>query len=126
MPKRRPEIVELDLDQELFESRREATSMQLPLAVHHRLDVLAERAKKTAASRAEIIGMLIAEADFSASAIEARISHYRNLSVRDVIPGMSDLPQDEALAEGAEAVPGRGNVFAFERRGPGRPGRKAG
>ena len=118
MPKK-PEIVELDLQENLFDSRRQATSMSLPQAVHYRLDILAELAKKTGASRAEIVGVLIADADLVPVEIEKQVMEYRNKLVGDVVP-------HEPVPEPGEAGEKHGNVFAFEKRGPGRPGRKAG
>jgi hypothetical protein len=116
MPKK-PEIVELDLDEALFDSRKQATSMSLPLAIHYRLDVLADLAKRSGASRAEIIGMLISDADLDASELTQRIMVYRDKSVGEVVP--VDSPESAEEREHA-------NVVRFEKRTPGRPRRKAG
>ncbi len=91
--------------------------MSLPMAVHHRLDVLADLAEDAGASRAEIVGMLVAEADLDPDALADAIVAYRRKRVGDIVP-----------EQPAPAVPGekRDNVVAFEKRGPGRPRRKAG
>lgn len=116
MPKKR-KVVELNLGERLRDSERQATSMSLPLAIQHRLDVLAELADDASATRAEIIGALIAEAPANAEQLERLIMHYRKKSVGEVIPKrpdelspLEDIPDD--------------NVVALERRGPGRPGRR--
>lgn len=112
MTKKR-KTVELNLNERLRDSRTQATSMTLPLAVHHKLELLAELAKDINASRADVIGALIAEADLD-DALEARILAYRKLTVRDV------LKPDELDRELGD------NVISIETRGPGRPRRDAG
>lgn len=93
--------------------------MSLPVAISHRLDVLVEAAEDVNTTRAEIIGLLIAEADLDPEELERRILRYRKMTVGDVIPNLSEkLVETQALGEG--------NLIAFERRRPGRPGRKAG
>ncbi len=99
--------VRLQLSERLRESERASTSMSLPVALHYRLDRLAEDAKDIDPTRAEIIGMLIAAAEFDDDDLELAILRYRKLKVGDVIP------QDDV---------GKGdNVFSFKRRGAGRP-----
>lgn len=115
---KKPEIVELNLDQDLFDSEKRPTSMSLPLAIHHRLDHLAELANRTGASRAEIIGMLVSEAPLDAAEIRRRIMDYRDRTVGDVVP---DDPSQHAVEDGE-----RGNIVRFEKRSPGRPRREAG
>jgi predicted DNA-binding protein len=112
-------LVELDLGQRLRDSERQATSMSLPLAIQHRLDVLAELADNTSATRAEIIGALIGEAPVDSEQLEELIMRYRKKVVEDVIPEQrsDSLPPGDMLGD---------NVVALERRGPGRPGRKTG
>lgn len=99
--------VRLQLGERLRESERAATSMSLPIAIHHRLDRLGEDAKDIDATRAEIIGMLIAAAEFDEDDLESAILRYRKLKVGDVIP------RDE-VGEGD-------NVISIKRRSPGRP-----
>lgn len=103
-------IVRLKRGERLRESERQPTSMSLPVAVHHRLDLLAEGARDIAATRAEIIGMLIAEAELDPEQLETAILRYRKLKVGDVIPG-----------GGGEAAD---NVVSIRRRGPGRPAKR--
>lgn len=86
--------------------------MALPLAVHYRLDLLAEAAEDAGATRAEIVGMLIASADLNTDELELGVLRYRKLKVGDVIP--------QEQPELAEAD----NVISIARRGPGRPGRR--
>lgn len=115
MPEK-PKTVELDLDEDLIESLRLPTSMSLPLALHRRLDVLAELAKAAKSSRAEIISMLIANAELDSEKLERQIMDYRRLSVGDVFPEASE----------EEGRAGSHNVVRFERRKPGRPRSEAG
>ncbi len=92
-----PETVTLPRDELLRDSKRQATSMALPLAVHHRLDLLARLAVAANATRAEIIGMLISEAKLDAIALEDSIVAYRKASVGDVVPSEPrsvDKPED--------------------------------
>lgn len=110
MPKKK-KSVELLLDEKLRDSERQATSISLPLAIHYRLDLLAELADDTAASRAEIVGMLIAEAELDQEVIERQVMRYRKLKVRDALP-----PQ-------AAGVQPLDNVVSITKRGPGRPAR---
>ena len=100
-------IVRLQLEERLKQSERQATSMSLPVAIHHRLDLLAEAAEDVAATRAEIVGMLIANASLDAEGLENSILRYRKLTVGDVIPDEGDGH----------------NVISIRRRGPGRPTR---
>jgi len=105
-------IITLPLDERLRESRRQGTSMSLPLAVHHRLDVLADLAAMVNASRAEIIGMLIAETALDADDLEERIVAYRKMTVRDVVPRKAGEQRGEEDGD---------NVIALPVRQPGRP-----
>ncbi|MGN6201181.1 MAG: hypothetical protein ACTHNY_02095 [Solirubrobacterales bacterium] len=100
-------LVRLQLEELLKQSERRATSMLLPVAIHHRLDLLAEAAEDVAATRAEIVGMLIADASLDADRLEQAILRYRKLAVGDVIPDEGDGH----------------NVISIRRRGPGRPGK---
>lgn len=106
---KKSKTVELNLDERLRDSRPQATSMNLPLPVHRKLELLADLATDIGASRADVIGTLIAEADLDES-LEGRILAYKKLTVRDV------LKPDEPLAD---------NVVSIETRGPGRPRRGA-
>jgi len=87
--------------------------MSLPLAVHRRLDALAEAAEDVGATRGEIAGALIAVAEIDAGYLERLILDYRKMSVGAVVP--------PAAAD--EETPG-GDVLILERRPPGRPGRR--
>jgi hypothetical protein len=107
MPKNSPTIT-LARDERLRDSRRQATSMSLPLAVHHRLDLLADLAVDVNASRAEIIAMLISEADLDVPTLERLVLAYRKKTVGDVVP---------ARAGDGEAE----NVISLAPRQPGRP-----
>ncbi len=103
--------VSLPRGERLRDSRRQATSMSLPLAVHHRLDLLAEAAADVNASRGEIIAMLIAEADPDPAELERRVLAFRKMTVGEV------LPAQERVAEGDQVV--------VPLRTPGRPKRSA-
>jgi hypothetical protein len=115
MPKR-VDIVNLARDQQLRESPRQATSMSLPLAVHHRLDRLAEMAEAVGATRGEIIGMLIAGTDPEAEYMERQILAYRKMLVGDVVPPQRD---DEDSEVGSDS-----NIVSIAMRRPGRPARR--
>lgn len=108
------EVVVLSSGERLRESKRQPTSMALPLAVHHRLDLLAESGADVGATRADIIGMLIAEADLDTEQVERAILRYRKLTVGDVIPVEPDAGRE---APGPET---EDNVISIERPGPGR------
>lgn len=97
----------LRLADRLRESERRATSMSLPVAVLARLDWLAESAKDIDATRAEIIGMLLARADFEPESLELGILRYRKLKVADVLP--------------RHEVTKNSKVVSIRHRGPGRP-----
>jgi hypothetical protein len=102
--------VTLALDELLRDSKRQATSMSLPFAVHHRLDVLAELAAAANATRAEVIGMLISEADLDAVGLEQAIVAYRKKTVGAVVP-----------RKPGESGETKGNVVTLPMRPPGRP-----
>jgi hypothetical protein len=102
--------VTLHLDELLRDSKRQATSMSLPLAVHHRLDVLAELAVAASATRGEIIGMLISEADLDTTQLEQCVVAYRKKTVGEVVP-----PKPGNAQEGDD------NVVRLPVRHPGRP-----
>jgi hypothetical protein len=85
--------------------------MTLPQAIHRRLDLLAELAADVNASRAEIIAMLISEADLDGASLERRVIAYRKKTVGDVLPTADGL-SDAEVAE---------NVVTFPVRQPGRP-----
>jgi hypothetical protein len=108
MGKRRRKI-DLTLDERLRDSERRPTSMSLPLALHHRLDVMAGQADDVSATRAELVGMLLAEASLDPEELEMAILKYRKLKVRDVLP--------------EEETGSLDNVVSFTKRGPGRPAR---
>lgn len=108
--------ITLRLDERLRESKRQATSMSLPFAVHHRLDLIAGLAADVNASRAEIIGMFIAEAELDAQKLEERVLAYRKMLVADVVP---HAPQEASERSG-------GNVVELPVRPVGRPKRAAG
>jgi hypothetical protein len=91
--------------------------MSLPLAVHHRLDLLAEAAEDVGATRAELIGMLIAQSSLEPADLEPALLRYRKLLVGDVIP-------DERPRPFVAPEPGEGNVISISPRGPGRPARR--
>jgi hypothetical protein len=103
---RKPSNVTLQPDDRLQDSPAQATSMSLPLAVHRRLDVIAELADNVRPTRAEIIGMLIAETELDAAGLEQRLLDYRRKTVREVVPDATD------------------NVIEIEARRPGRPRRR--
>lgn len=103
--------ITLARDELLRDSKRQATSMSLPLAVHHRLDVLAHLAVAANATRAEIIGMLISEAKLDAVELEDSIVAYRKASVGDVVPS-----EPRGVGE-----PDDDNVVTLPLRHAGRP-----
>ena len=109
------QMVTLRLDEALRDSKRQATSMSLPLAVHHRLDVIAQHAAAVNASRAELIGMFIAEAALDADRLEQGILAYRKMAVGDVVP---EPPQESA-------EPAGDNVVSIAVRTAGRPAKHA-
>ncbi len=111
-----PETVVLSKRERLRKSRRQGTSMSLPLAVHHRLDLLAELAADVDASRAEIVAMLICNAPFDSEALETAVLAYRKLTVGDVLPQKKQPPEEPQL-QNAD------NVVSITKRGPGRPAR---
>lgn len=106
--------ITLNLDESLRESPRQSTSMSLPLAIHRRLDRLAELADATNATRGEIIGMLIANSPEDPDELELAILRYRKSLVRDVVT----LDADESQRDR--------NVIELPLRAPGRPSRHAG
>jgi hypothetical protein len=107
------EVVVLSSGERLRDSKRQPTSMSLPLAVHHRLDLLAEAGTDAGATRADVLGMLIAEADLDPETVERSILRYRKLKVGDV------LPEQAERSEPTER-PAEDNVISIERPGPGR------
>jgi hypothetical protein len=108
--------VMLNRGEHLSESRRQATSLSMPLAVHHRLDLLAGLATYAKASRAEIIGMLIADAELDSGKLERGILAYRKMRVGDVVPKGPGEGRDEVDDD---------NVVALPVRQPGRPPNRA-
>jgi hypothetical protein len=86
--------------------------MSLPLAVHHRLDVLTDLATDASATRSEMIGMLIATAELEAGELEQRILAYRKMTVGDVVPATPDGPHDQGDND---------NVVTLPLPRPGRP-----
>jgi hypothetical protein len=86
MGKMNPRTIVLPIWDRLRDSPRQVTSMSLPLAVHYRLDRLARLAEDVNASRAEIVAMLIAEAEMDGDDLESRILTYRKKRVGDVAP----------------------------------------
>jgi hypothetical protein len=112
--KKKPETVTLPLGELLRDSRRQATSMSLPLAVHHRLDVLAERGAPAGATRADIIGMLIAQADLDQDSVVNGVVAYRKMTVREAVPDISPQSAVGNTGDGAD-------VIELALRHPGRP-----
>jgi hypothetical protein len=110
---KKPETITLTLDEPLRDSKRQATSMSLPLAVHHRLDILAEHGAPAGATRADIIGMLIAQADLDQDILVDGLVAYRKMTVREVVP---EAPGQLAGDDGDGA-----NVIELPARHPGRP-----
>ncbi len=111
------EVVHLSRDERLRDSKRQSTSMSLPLAVHHRLDLLAEAAEDAGATRAEIVGMLIAGTPLDTDELERGVLRYRKLKVGDALPEEPpELDEQDGPVE-------PDNVISIARRGPGRPGR---
>jgi hypothetical protein len=107
-----PNTITLRRDERLRDSKRQATSMSLPLAIHHRLDLLADASADVNANRAELIAMLIAESDLNPDDVEKRVLAYRKMSVGDVVP--DEKPE---LIRPKDA----GNVVKLPVRRPGRP-----
>ena len=114
------EVVVLSSGERLRDSQRQPTSMSLPLAVHHRLELLAETGADVGATRADIVGMLIAEAALEPEQIERAILRYRKLKVGDVIPNES-----KASSQAPERT-ADDNVISIERPAPGRRRHDAG
>lgn len=90
--------------------------MTLPLAVHHRLDLLADLAADVNASRAELIAMLISEAALDGPALEQRVLGYRKKTVGDVVPQQAVTPGEDDSE----------NVIELPLRAPGRPRAQSG
>jgi hypothetical protein len=111
------DAVELSRAERLRDSKRKPTSMTLPLAIHHRLDVLAEAAQDVDATRAELIAMLIAEAEPNPEILERAVLRYRKLQVGDVIPEHPE-PLDVTDTKDED------NVVSILPRGPGRPAKR--
>jgi predicted DNA-binding protein len=110
--RKQPSTATLPLDERLRDSRRQATSMSMPLAVHHRLDVLTGLATDVNATRAEIIAMLIAHADVDVEQLEKAVLAYRKMTVGDVVPTKPGEPSPEDAGD---------NVVKLPLRQPGRP-----
>jgi len=108
----KPKTIELSPYERLRDSRTQATSMTMPLAVLRKLELLADLAQDIGASRADVIATLIAEAEL-ADDLEARILAYKKLKVGDV------LGPDKPDGHSAD------NVISIEAPGPGRPRRGA-
>lgn len=118
MTRKREQIL-LRRDERLRDSVRQGTSMNLPLAVHHRLDLLTEAAEDVEPTRAELIGMLIAFAELEPERLEREVLRYRKLRVGDVVPAEPEPAQPPEPVELEEF----GNVVSIKKRGPGRPAR---
>lgn len=114
---RKPTDIELKSSELVAESEHRTTSMSLPLAIHHRLDVVAESVKGTKASRGEIIAALIAQLSLQRSEVRNLIADYREMTVGDVFPDEPDKP----LGDSDE-----GKIYKFRPRRPGRPRSAAG
>jgi hypothetical protein len=117
--KQQEELVVLSRGERLRDSRRQGTSMTLPLAVHHRLDLLTEAAEDTEPTRAEIIGMLISFAELDTERLERDVLRYRKLKVGDVVPDELDSESEPEPHDIRELD----NVVSIRKRGPGRPAR---
>lgn len=116
MPKSKPPI-EISLDSLLRDSPRQATSMELPLALSYRLDAINELLGAFKPSRAEIIGMLIASARLDAEELEDAYIAYRKLRIREVLPLPKPEPTDHPVADNDK-------VIQLHPRTPGRPATK--
>jgi hypothetical protein len=86
--------------------------MSLPLAVHQRLSLLVVAAEDVAPTRAEIIGMLIANAELDPDKLERSLIAYRRKTVADVLP----TPKRGSGRGSAES-----DVVQIETPRPGRP-----
>lgn len=106
MPKGRS-TVSLQLDGRLRDSPMQTTTLSLPVAVHHRLDELANLATDVRASRAELVAMLVANAQLDAATLEERMLAYRRMRVRDVIPRSAGSPSEANVIELPFRRPGR-------------------
>lgn len=91
--------------------------MSMPLAVHHRLDVLTDLATDLNATRAEIIAMLIAHADLDVELLEKTVLAYRKMTVGDVVPTKPGEPSPEEARQRGEApaAPTRSPASAVSR-----------
>ncbi len=114
MAKSRPPI-EINLDSLLRDSPRQATSMELPLALSYRVDAINELLGAFKPSRAEIIGMLIASARLDANELEDAYIAYRKLRIRQVLP--EPEPTDHLATNDDK-------VIHLRPRTPGRPAAK--
>lgn len=84
----------------------------MPLAIYHRLNLLADCAAGANASRAEIIGMLVANADLEPAKLDRDLIAYRYKTVGDVVP---DSEQHDGRSRAV------GKVVSIQPRSPGRP-----
>jgi hypothetical protein len=112
--RKKPKTVKITLDELLRDSKRQSTSMSMPLAVHHRLDVLAERGAPAGATRADIISMLIARANLDPDSIVDGLVAYRKMTVREVVP---DIAREPAAGDTGDEA----DVIELPVRHPGRP-----
>jgi len=93
-------------NQPLRDAQRQATSMSLPLPVLGRLALIADLAADVSATRAEIVGMLIANADLEVEQLEREIVDYRKKTVGAVLPPVGDHEIDGNVIQ--MAAPRRG------------------
>jgi hypothetical protein len=84
-----PRQVAVPTSARITEVARQTTSMALPLPIHNRLDELVRLAGVVKPTRAEIVAMLIAEADLEPAKLEERLLRYRRLTVGEVA-GVAD------------------------------------
>jgi hypothetical protein len=96
---------EIDRSERISDSDGRATSMTMPLAVHLRLDAMAELTAGIKSSRGELVSMLIAETELDRDQLEDRLNAYRKKRVGDIHPD-----------PGADV---------WQLRAPGRPPRRA-
>jgi hypothetical protein len=67
------------------DAERQVTSMALPAPVHWRLDEIVRLAGDVRPTRAEVVAMLISQAELDSAELEQRILRYRKTTVGELV-----------------------------------------
>lgn len=106
--------IRLHIHDSILDCPAKGTSMNLPVAAIRRLDEMAQIARRSRATRNELIAMLIATSSLDERELRGRIDAYRDMTIADVLPDVGHEADDDAVI-----VPLRGRG----RPGAGRPDR---